>query len=82
MIINWARNGENDTLKIKYDDLTNVWVGLVVKGVAAVTSATRVQLTLGEIIYNVWVFGKEVKPFFLDKKILWFVGLFNIKKKL
>ena len=39
------------------------------KGVAAVTSATWVQLTVEGTIYNVWVPGKEVKtPFFLPKK--------------
>ena len=35
------------------------------KGVAAVTSATWVQLTVRGIIYNAWIPGKEVKtPFF------------------
>ena len=39
------------------------------KGVAAVTSATWIQLTVGGTIYNAWVPGKEVKiPFFLPKK--------------
>ena len=39
------------------------------KGVAAVTSATWVQLTVGGTIYNAWVPGKEVKtPFILSKK--------------
>ena len=39
------------------------------KGVAAVTSATRVRFALGGTIYIVWVPGKEVKtPFYLAKK--------------
>ena len=39
------------------------------KGVAAVTSATRVRFVLGGTIYIAWVPGKEVKtPFFFTKK--------------
>ncbi|WZZ41255.1 hypothetical protein YC2023_037514 [Brassica napus] len=34
------------------------------KGVAAVTSTTRVRFALGWTIYNAWVLGKEVKTLF------------------
>ena len=40
------------------------------KGVAAVTSATRVRFALGGTIYIAWVPGKEVKtPFFWSSGI-------------
>ena len=38
-------------------------------GVVVVTTATRIQFTVGKTIYNAWVSGKEVKPpFFFTKK--------------
>ncbi|KAF3584253.1 hypothetical protein F2Q69_00032229 [Brassica cretica] len=38
------------------------------KGVAAVTSATRIRFALGGTIYNAWVLGKEVGIYILIEK--------------
>ena len=38
------------------------------KGVAAVTSATRVRFALGRTIYNAWVSGKKMKTLFFYQK--------------